>query len=120
MEKRLKDEVPLFEEYSSAYVANAMRFISKLYEFGIKENEEEIIEFGESIENLIETTKKSKISLIGMYEEIQKIVGLTTDFAKSKSKVIRMLDRYFDKYDQFTNDLEKLSSNIQNIRSELD
>lgn len=118
--ERLIFEVPMFKEYSELSVKYSLDYITKLYESGIEIHKNEVVEFHEAIEVLIETTKESRISVTGMYEEIKNVPGLTTEFVKAKNKVIKVLDSFFEHYDNYLNNLEKLDESVKNILREIE
>jgi hypothetical protein len=118
--ERLKIEVPIFANLTKNNVNYSLTYISKLYESGLFDSKEEFVYFKSATENLIDESKDSRVSLDGLYKEITKVPSLTTNFEKSRKRVLKELDSFFIPFDNYLNKLEILKQGINDTLNELD
>lgn len=116
---RLDVEIPIFKESTESSVNYILQYISKLYELDINSQKDDVIEFAESIKILKNAAKESRILFLGMYEELKKVPGLTSEFIKAKKKVLKSLDHFFKDYDQYLEDLTLVDKNVDTILLEI-
>lgn len=116
---RLDFEIPNFKESTESSVNYILQYISKLYELDINSHKDDVIDFAGSIKSLRNAAKESRVLFLGMYEELKKVPGLTSEFIKAKKKVLKGLDYFFRDYDQYLDKLTLVDKNIDTILLEI-